>query len=96
MAISGLVVTLSDNAAALAALSMLSNDPRITLGERFDRRVAVVADTPSVESDRALWDELRGHPGVTNVDVTFVHLDSDIQGRSPSNMKSVEDQHAHH
>lgn len=95
MAISGLVVTLSDDAAATAALSMLCNDPRFTLGERFGRRVAVVAETPSVDSDRALWDELRGHPGITNVDVTFVHLDSDTQGRPPSDITSVEDHHAH-
>lgn len=97
MAISGLVVTLADDeTAAAGALAALGADPRLTLGERFGRRLAIVADTPSVHADRALWDELRGTPGVTYVDVTFVHLDthpasSDDQGQD----KPVEDHRAH-
>ena len=78
MAISGLVVTLADDqAVADAAVALLKADPRLTIGERFGRRLALVADTPSVPADRSLWDELRQTPGVVYVDVTFVHLDTD-------------------
>lgn len=93
MAISGLVVTLSDDGAATAALSMLSADPRLTLGGRFGRRVAVVADTPNVESDRVLWDQLRCTPGITHVDVSYVHLDTDVPACTDEGL--VENQHAH-
>jgi hypothetical protein len=97
MAISGLVVTLAeDDAAADAAVTMLEGDPRLTLGERFGRRLALVADTPSVHADRALWDELRGNPGITNVDVTFVHLDAEPASSEDQGQDTpVEDHRAH-
>jgi hypothetical protein len=96
MAISGLVVTLSDDAAAEAAFSALRSDPRLTLGERFGRRVAVVAETPSVHDDRSLFDELRGRSGITHVDVIFVHLDTQpAAGENQGANTPVEYQHAH-
>lgn len=96
MAISGLVVTLSDDTAAAEALSALTLDPRLTLGERFGRRVAVVAETASAHDDRELFDELRGMPGITQVDVTFVHLDAVPAAREHSDRnRPVEEQHAH-
>jgi len=64
-----------DGAVAALALESLAKDSRITLGERFDRRVAAVAETGSAHADRDLWDDLRSIPGVVNVDVTFVALD---------------------
>lgn len=96
MAISGLVVTLSNDTAAAATLSVLSSDPRLTLGEQFGRRIAVVAETPSAHEDRELFDELRAMPGITQVDVTFVHLDtepavSELSQQGPL----VEEPHAH-
>lgn len=96
MAISGLVVTLSDDNAAAAALSRLSSDQRLTLGEQFGRRVAVVAETPSVQDDRLLFDELWGTPGITHVDVTFVHLDAEpAAGEYSDQRPTVEESHAH-
>lgn len=77
MAISGLVVTLAEDPAGAAALTVLKSEPRLTLGERFGRRVAVVAETPSARDDRELFDELRAMPGITQVDVTYVHLDTE-------------------
>lgn len=77
MSISGLVVVLSEDPdAANAAVAALAADSRLTLGERFDRRLALVADTPGVEADRNMWDDLRGLRGVDHVDVTFVSLDA--------------------
>jgi len=96
MAISGLVVTLSEDPAGAAALTVLNSEPRLTLGERFGRRVAVVAETPSARDDRELFDELRAMPGITQVDVTYVHLDtqpavSEVCQQGPL----VEEPHAH-
>lgn len=97
MAISGLVVTLAENNdAAEAAVAILRADPRLTLGEQFGRRLALVADTPSVRADRDLWDELRGNPGITNVDVTFVHLDAEPASSEDQGQDTpVEDHRAH-
>jgi len=95
MSISGLVVTVSDDGAAAAALSMLAADPRITLGERFGRRVAVVVQTPSADSDRLLWEQLRDTPGITHVDVTYVHLDSDVIAGADPNNSQEDGPHAH-
>lgn len=95
MAISGLVVTLSDDAAGAAALTVLNSDRRLTLGERFGRRVAVVAETPSARDDRDLFDELRGTPGITQVDVTYVHLDAEPPASELSHQRwTVEEPHA--
>jgi hypothetical protein len=96
MAISGLVVTLSDDAADAAVLAVLRSDPRLTLGERFGRRVAVVAETPSARDDRELFDELRATQGVTQVDVTYVHLDTEPAASELSHQGlTVEEPHAH-
>jgi len=89
MAISGIVVTLAeDTVSAAAAQAALAADARLTIGDRFGRRLAVVAETPSVQADRDLWDELWRTPGITHVDVTFVHLDSPAsQYPDPSQMQ---------
>lgn len=97
MSISGLVLTLSHDATADVAVSELAIDPRLTLGDRFGRRLAIVAETASVEADRDLWDRLRGTPGITNVDVAFVHLDADPIGTpAPADTHPVEVHHADH
>lgn len=78
MAVSGLIVTLVEDAViAQQAVATLSCDPRLVLGERSDRRVPLVAQTPSPGDDRELWDALRAMPGVENVDVAFVGFDED-------------------
>lgn len=76
MAVSGLVVSLSPNESDAAhAIARLATDARLTLGERFGHRLAVVAETGGVGEDRALWDDLHAIEGVEGVDVTFVALD---------------------
>ena len=78
MAISGLMVTLCAGAReAEQALRALSTDRRLTLGERVERRLAIVAETPSAEHDAELWNDLRALPGIENVDVTFVSVDGE-------------------
>ncbi len=90
MSISGLVVTLcAEDGAAAQAVSRMSADARLNVGERFGRRLALVAETMSVEEDRELWDQLRGLSGVVNLDVTFVHLDAPCEGISPDAAEEV-------
>lgn len=77
MAISGLVVTLKPDAdEAARALAIMASDRRLTIGDRFGHKVALVAETEGVGADRDLWDDLRGTPGVEFVDVTFIALDA--------------------
>lgn len=77
MAISGLVVTLRPDAdKAAAALASMARDSRLTIGDRFGHKVAVVAETSGAGADRDLWDDLRGTPGVEFVDVTYIALDT--------------------
>ena len=89
MAVSGIVLTLSDDDAKAAnALESLARDVRITLGERFGKRVAAVAETPSVDGDRELWDDLHRTPGIEFVDVTFVALDETASQTETSHVDS--------
>ncbi|MBK8913031.1 MAG: hypothetical protein IPM64_00275 [Phycisphaerales bacterium] len=77
MAISGLVITLEENAAAAEqAMRLLRADSRLSLGERAGRRLPLVAETPSAEADASLWADLLATPGVRAIDVTFVSVDS--------------------
>lgn len=77
MSVSGLVLTFRDDAAVERGMAAISADPRLTVGDRFACKVAVVAETPSVKDDLDLVDELRRTPGVVHVDVACVHLDTD-------------------
>jgi hypothetical protein len=64
------------------------------VGERFGRRLAVVAETPDVASDRNMIDELRMMPGVVHVDVTFVG-GLDAEGSQPEASKQGRGEHTH-
>ncbi len=95
MSVSGLVVTLSDDDAGEAALTALAGDPRLTIGERFARRVAVVAETPDTRGDLELWEQLRRTPGIVHVDVTFVQVDPGPgPAEPPTDQRSMESPHA--
>ncbi len=86
MAVSALIVTLSEDAAlADAALRAIGRDARFTLGEvQVDRRVAVVLDTPEAVDDQAAHDWLRGLRGVEFVDVVLVYLDDPARTQEAS------------
>ncbi|MGD9688245.1 MAG: hypothetical protein AB7K52_05275 [Phycisphaerales bacterium] len=75
MSVSGLVVTLQDTPAADAAFHVLLSHPRLTVGERFGHRVALIAETDSAHSDLQLVDELNAIPGIERIDVVCVHFD---------------------
>jgi hypothetical protein len=78
MAISGLVITLCDDAErAEAAVCRLASEPRLELGPQTGRRLAVVADTRSPRADRELWEALHRTDGVTHVDVVYVRFEDD-------------------
>ncbi|QYK49290.1 MAG: hypothetical protein KF838_05415 [Phycisphaeraceae bacterium] len=97
MAISGLVVTLAEDPVGVSALTALAADSRLTLGDRYGQRIALVAETPSARDDHDLFDQLRQRPGIVQVDVTFVHLDASPEycDCAPQS-QSAEDSHAHH
>ncbi len=84
MAVSGLIITHADENSVITVAAALAGDPRVTLGERFGLRRAVVGETSSPEGDRDLIDDLRARAGVVNVDVVYVHLD-DLTKRSTCN-----------
>lgn len=84
MAISGLVLRLAEDlASAESAMSSLSCDPRLTLGERLGRNLAVVAETDDPRHDDELYHHLLATPGIISVDVTFVSIDPNSQESSP-------------
>lgn len=76
MSVSGLAITLSESANDVEqAIGALREHASIEIGPRHGRRLAVTTDTPSPEGDRDLWNWLQHLPGVTHVDVVFVHFD---------------------
>lgn len=77
MAISGLNLLLShDENQARAALDAITRDSRLTLGPRFGRRIALVAETSGADADADLWRDLHAAPGVVSVEVTFISVDA--------------------
>ena len=85
MPIVGLVLTLAEEPQlAHEALDWLARDPRFTLGERAQRRVPVVLDTPDREADEVAWAELAALLGVVRADVIFAGIaDEGPQQNSP-------------
>jgi hypothetical protein len=78
MPISGLLITLDrDPSKRTSAIAALQQHPSIDLGEGEDHRLPIVVDTPSSDDDRAVWDWLHEQPGITFVDVVYVHFDED-------------------
>ena len=73
MPVSGLVITLDGDDAALRA--RLADEPRIDLGERVDRKLPAVVDAPDPRTDRALRARIESDPDVRYVDVVFIHFD---------------------
>lgn len=81
MPISGLAITLARDAAlAEDAKRALAADQRVELGPQHQNRIAAITDTRSQTEDRRLRDWINALPGVTYVDITFIHLDDDQPG----------------
>lgn len=81
MSISGLVLTLeNDPPLAESAIRVLSQDPRITLGDRAGERLAIVVETGSRFEDEEVYAALKSTPGVRFVDVAFVEFGSGEEG----------------
>lgn len=82
MAVSGLIITHREETSVNAVAAALARDPRVTIGERFGLRRAIVGETASAEEDRDLIDDLRALAGIINVDVVYVHLDDSKKGNT--------------
>ena len=82
--ISGLVVTLAEDATATAqALAAVASDDRFTLGQRTGNRLPLVleADDDGEAEDLFRW--LSDLPGVRRADVVYVRLAEDA-GAGPT------------
>ena len=79
MAISGLVLTLTDNDALRArTLQLLAEMPELALGEPTGLRQPAVADTPHRWTDRELFERLQAMPGVHYAEVAYVWFDDEV------------------
>ena len=77
MPISGLVITLSEQAdLARSAVQQIRGNAQVRLGDREGRRIPLVLDTPDPSTDKRTWNWLNELPGVTWVDVVFIHFDA--------------------
>ena len=76
MLTSGLVITLSANAAKAAeAIATLRARPELTFGDRNDRWLPLVMETCGEAESRELHDWVQTLPGVEFVDVAYVNFD---------------------
>lgn len=80
MPISGLVLSLTNDAVMDDLVVRLSTDPRIDVGASHGKRLPVVLDTADSAEDRELWRWIRSQPGVCYVDVSFIHFDEPRPG----------------
>lgn len=73
--ISSLIVHLDlDPRRAAAALRAIQQEAAIEVGPRHAARLPIVLETETPSESQTITDWLIGLPGVTHVDVTFVHL----------------------
>lgn len=75
MAISSVIIDLSDDADGTAALAALAADRRVTLGPRIGSRQALVLDTGSSAEDTAFYESLQRMPGIRLVTLCAAWLD---------------------
>jgi hypothetical protein len=76
MMTSGLVVLLeSDSTDGNRALAAIRSEPRLTIGQQADRLVPVAVETEDPAECEHWHEWLRTLPGVTDVEVVFVHWD---------------------
>ena len=84
MPISGLATTLSsDHARAEAAVVAFRAEPRLDVGPRDGRHIAVTAETADAEEDRGLWRWITARPGVAHVDVVFISFEPEQEVVAP-------------
>ena len=79
MAITGLVLTLSDDDEAREqALAHIAAEPAVTLGDPEGVRYPAVVDTTSSREDRSCFERLEATAGVDLVELVCVSFDGDI------------------
>ncbi len=84
MPISGLVVSLSDQAELREqAVRAIEQEPRIEVGALASHRLAIVVDTASSEQDKELWHWLTSLPGVLFVEVAMVGFEATAAAPTP-------------
>ncbi|QDS98795.1 hypothetical protein [Adhaeretor mobilis] len=74
--ISGLVAHLTAEAGlAQATVSAIAEQPNLEVGVQQELRLPLVLETTTSVESQAVTDWLHELPGITHVDVAFVHLD---------------------
>lgn len=78
MPISGLVISIeSDKFNRQTVVKKIDSLPYLKLGQSSSQRIPAVLETPSPRQDRQAIQEINDIPGVTFVDVVFVHFDQE-------------------
>lgn len=78
MPISGIVISIeSDELNRQTVVQKIEDLPYIKLGQSSSQRIPAVLETPSARQDRQAIQEINDIPGVTFVDVVFVHFDQE-------------------
>lgn len=77
MAISGLVITLSEHEAErAAALACIAKERALTLGQAHGLRLPAVLESDDRHHYQRCWDALVDLPGVLQVDLVFVDYEA--------------------
>ena len=78
MAISGIVITLSDDPdQQTQTMAKLAADPRLELGQAKGNQLPAVLCTPSVDDDQHAFDVISAVEGVVCVSIAVVHFDDE-------------------
>lgn len=81
MPISGLVISIDcDKHDRQTVVKKIDDITYIKLGQSSSHRIPAVLETPSPRQDRQTIQEINDIPGVTFIDVVFVHFDQEEEG----------------
>jgi nitrate reductase NapAB chaperone NapD len=83
MAVSGLILSFSTASGPPATtLEALRGHPSIQVGEASDHRLPIVVETSDSDQTSMMWEWLNSLPGVTLIDLAFLHFEDDEKIRT--------------
>lgn len=78
VAVSGLIINFStESGPPPATLEALLGHPFVQVGEGSGHRLPIVVETSDAEQTDSMWEWLHSLPGVTLIDLAFLHFDED-------------------
>jgi len=88
--ISGLVAYLTENQELTSETVLaIAQHPNLELGTQQELRLPLVLETATSAESQAVTDWLNELPGITHVDVAYVHLDEDSSGNSSPDQPAI-------